>query len=143
MKTDSTKSTALVSRIDAELCRRRQEVGRLQQQIALLSVRAIAERVRAKHPDIAAYGLYYTDQNADFMVPGGYYAPETADDEAVEDDELDNVLAEYCADLDGGNAFTWQPFTIDGPSPAELWDHGHLRLLLDEALRIEVDRLVG
>lgn len=82
MNTDSITSTALASRIDGELRRRWQEVGQLQQQIALLSVRAIAEKVRAKYPDITACGLDYTDQDGDFRVPGGYYATATADDEA-------------------------------------------------------------
>jgi hypothetical protein len=140
MKTDSITSTALASRINGELRRRRQGVGQLQQEIALLSTRMIAERVRAKHPDVVAFGLNYTDQDGDYRVPGGYYTTATAADEAVEDDELDDVLYEYCGDLDDGNATAWQPFTIDG-SPGALWDSGHVRLLVDAALRIDADRL--
>lgn len=140
MSTEPITSTDLATHIDAELRRRRQDVGQLQQQIALLAVRAIAERVRAKHSGIAAYGLDYTNQDGDFRVPGGYYATATADDEAMKDDELDNILDVYCGDLDDANAAAWQPFTIDGP-PGLLWDNGHLRLLIDAALRINVAHL--
>jgi hypothetical protein len=87
------------------------------QQIALLSMLAIARITRATLPDAAAVCLAWSDQGPYLIPDGGYLTRDgqrIAEDASFSEDSLDNAISLYCASLGEDNEGTWQAFTSTG-----------------------------
>jgi hypothetical protein len=112
---------------DDQLSQLSDRLSEASQQIALLSMLAIARITRATLPEAAAVSLAWSDQGPYLIPAGGYLAAggrRIGEDTAFSEDTLDNAISLYCARLGDDNEGTWQGFTSTG-TPGQTY---HLKL---------------
>jgi hypothetical protein len=115
--------------------------SRVGEQVALLSMLAIARIIRSALPQAAAVSLAWSDQGP-HLVPGSSYlaADGTAIGEGSRsgDDALDAAIGPYCAALVESNEGTWGAFMRSTP------DRRTLRLAIEDVLAAgEPDVITG
>jgi len=103
--------------LDGKLSQLSGQLHEASQQIALLSMQAIARITRVTLPDATAVGLAWSDQGPYLIPAGGYLAADgrrIGEDAAFSEDSLDNAISLYCANLGDHNEGTWLAFTSTG-----------------------------
>jgi hypothetical protein len=126
-----------ITSIDNRL--RRLEIRRrhASDEIALLSLRAIAHLVREERPDVAVVELGWCDEPALNRTPDTYF---TTDGEPIEDtwltpahNRLNALIWRYCANLTNDHEDILGRFSTD-LDEGGLFDNGEVHLYLDTVL---------
>lgn len=102
------------------------------EQIALLSMLAVARMTRKASPDATAVGLGWSDQGPYLVPDGSYLAADgtLVDEDAVfNEDALVAAIHPYCSNLSEDNEAAWSAFTSHGPD-------GQIRLKIDDVLAV-------
>ncbi len=108
---------ACTGEVDDKLSQLSGPLSEASQQIALLSMLAIARITRATLPEAAAVSLAWSDQGPYLIPAGGYLAADgrrIGEDTALSEDSLDNAISLYCANLGDYNEGTWLAFASTG-----------------------------
>jgi hypothetical protein len=113
--------------LDDKLSQLSGQLSEASEQIAMLSMLAIARITRATLPEAAAVSLAWSDQGPYLIPAGGYLAADgrrIGEDTAFSEDALDNAISQYCASLGDDNDGAWLAFTSTG-TPGQTY---HLKL---------------
>ena len=113
--------------ITESVCRLQDRSSQVSQDLAVLSMMAIAHTVRVALPGAAEAVLTWSGQGPLYLVSTGRYL--TADGTGISaPDELDEAIRRFCGNLNEDNEGTWMPF-VSG----ETSDGGY-RLKIDDLL---------
>ncbi len=134
------------ARIEAQLAEAWAQRRTVSDQLAWLSVQAIAAHARAALPTAATVGLACAGDGT-WLVPGGYYTATGEPIGSTEDgggelaallEELDDVIRPCCNSLDDLNRPVWEPFTSDRDprNPAQILGNGDRRLDISGVLAV-------
>jgi hypothetical protein len=115
--------------LDDQLSHLHELSSQVSQQLALLSILAIARLARSALPGAAYVSVGWSDQGPYLVPDGGYLTADgtqITDGASFSEDTLDAAISAYCVDLGEDNQGTWQAFTIDtSRTPGELY---HLKI---------------